>query len=428
MPQPRGHPPNALAGARRPLRVAGVRVSAAARVHPEPVDRLTPGTGSGVSDALRPELDRVLEWAGPELQALVLAGSHASGEAVWAQHDGRRVSLSDLDLYALLPTETACAYARARAREGRDRPATGSALVAPLEVAWLTAAGLARMPARPGTLELARTARVIAGDARTFVAAPHWTAAAVSAEERLLLLENRAFELLWAWLAPADGLGALRARHAVLKSALEIAGARLLARGEWPAGAAARVAAARALPEPSGLPAWLATAWAGLPPVWDEALAWRTDASRVVITEPITAAWHASVRGWVSVWWQESNAAHEPTEPFARALQSAQRGSWARRVRRSLDYRANDGHTPPLVDRLRRAAQGTPALRIHGSAVVLLLAASLAPSAPRLSGEAMRALSALGITRATVFADAAHDVVQAWDRALHDGQRTGGAA
>jgi hypothetical protein len=275
---------------------------------------------------------------------------------------------------------------------------------------------------------LARTARVIAGDASAFVPSPHWTATAVSAEERLLLLENRAFELLLAWLAPADGLGALRARHAVLKAALEIASARLLARGTWPAGAAARVAAARELQAPDGLPVWLASAWAELPPVWDEALAWRRDPAHAVVTQPLTAVWHACVRGWVAVWWLESSAAHEPAEPFARALQSARRGTWARRVRRSLAYRANDGHTPPLADRLRRSAQGTPALRIHGSAVVLLLAASLAPSEPRLSGEAMRALSALGVTRATTFAAAARDVVQAWDRALHDGQRTGGDA
>jgi hypothetical protein len=284
------------------------------------------------------------------------------------------------------------------------------------------------MPARPGTLELARTARVIAGDATQLAGLPSWSATSVSAEERLLLLENRAFELLWAWLAPGDGLMALRARHAVLKTALEIAGARLLARGEWPIGVAARIASARMLAAPEHLPGWLADAWSGLAPVWDEALAWRSPGSRVEITQPLGGAWHATVRGWVSAWWSEAIAGPEPRGPFERARSSARRGSLARRLRRSVAFHAHDGATPPLVERLRRAAHGTPALRIHGSAVVLMLAAAGSPSIPRLSGEALRALSSLGITRATTFADAARDVVTAWDRSLHDGLRTGGLA
>ena len=82
---------------------------------------------------------------------------------------------------------------------------------------------------------------------------------------------------------------------------------------------------------------------------------------------------------------------------------------------------------PGVAERLRLAPRGTPALRIHGSAVTLLLAAASAPSAPRLSGEALHALAALGVTRAKTFADAALDLVEAWDRALHEGLRTGGA-
>ncbi len=403
-------------------------MSAAARVHLEPVDRFAPGTGSGVSDTLRPEFERVLEWAGDGLVALVLAGSHASGEAVWATLDGQRISLSDVDLYALMRDDAACDAAAARARAGRRARGADSALAAPLEVAWLTRAGLLRMPARPGTLELVRTGRVIAGEAAALAGLPAWAPAAVSAEERLLLLENRAFELLWAWLAPEDGVMALRARHAVLKTALEVAGARLLAQREWPAGAVARIAAARALAAPDGLPAWTAEGWQGLSPVWDEALAWRAEGARLMPDVPLAEVWRATVRGWVTVWWSEAVSGSEPSEPCARALASARRGSLARRMRRALDFRAQDGSTPAWLERMRFAARGTPALRIHGSAVTLLLAAAGAPSAPRLSGECLRALSALGITRATTFADAARDVVQAWDRQLHEGLRTGGAA
>ena len=427
MPQSRGHPPNALAGARRPLLVAGLRVSAAARVHPEPVHRFAPGTGSGVPAALRPEVERVLSWAGGDLIALVLAGSHASGEAVWAEISGCRGSLSDLDLYAVLRDDDACARARARALAGRAGAVPGSALIGPLEVAWLTPAGLARMPARPGTLELARTARVLAGDPEVLARLPRWDASSVSAEERLLLLENRAFELLWAWLAPLEPWSALRARHAVLKTALEVAGARLLASGQWPAGAVARVEAARALAAPSGLPNWLEGGWEELGPVWDEALAWRAADARVQATGSLADAWHAAVRGWAAVWWAEAAVGREPNAAFDRAAHAARRGSFARRVRRSLAFRANAGSMPGVAERLRLAPRGTPALRIHGSAVTLLLAAASAPSAPRLSGEALHALAALGVTRAKTFADAALDLVEAWDRALHEGLRTGSA-
>lgn len=439
MPQSRGHPPNALAGARRSLLVAGARVSAAARVHPEPVHRFAPGTGSGVSEALRPELERVLAWAGDDLVALVLAGSHASGEAVWAEVEGRRGSLSDLDLYALLRDDDACARARARARAERAGAVADSALMGPpmeppmeplmgpLEVAWLTPDGLARMPARPGTLELARTARVLAGDPAVLGRLPRWDASAVSAEERLLLLENRAFELLWAWLTPPEPWPALRARHAVLKTALEVAGARLLANGQWPAGVVARVEAARSLAAPSGLPSWLEGGWEGLEPVWAEALEWRAADARVQATVPLAGAWHATVRGWAAVWWGEAAPGREPNAAFDRAARAARRGSFARRIRRSLAFRANAGGTPGVAARLRLAARGAPTLRIHGSAVTLLLAAASAPSAPRLSGEALHALAALGVTRATTFTEAARDLVEAWDRALHDGLRTGGA-
>ena len=64
----------------------------------------------------------------------------------------------------------------------------------------------------------------------------------------------------------------------------------------------------------------------------------------------------------------------------------------------------------------------------YGSATTLLLAAASTPAALSLTDDAIRALRALGVTRATRFEDAARDVVRAWDRQLHEGLRTGGAA
>src|SRR6185436_3631843 len=113
--------------------------------------------------------------------------------------DGRTVSLSDVDLYAVMRTEAAAAAARAdRAPIASVRERLEWGLQAPVEVAFVTLAGLAHMPARPGTVELARSGRVVAGDAGVLARLPRWAPAAIDAEERLLLLENRAFELLWA--------------------------------------------------------------------------------------------------------------------------------------------------------------------------------------------------------------------------------------
>ena len=75
------------------------------------VRTFAPGAGFEVSGALRPVLQRVVERAGPELEALILSGSHATGEAVWTTLEGRTVSLSDVDLYAVMHTEAAAATA-----------------------------------------------------------------------------------------------------------------------------------------------------------------------------------------------------------------------------------------------------------------------------------------------------------------------------
>ncbi len=50
-----------------------------------------PGTGSGLSDNWAPVVELIERWAGTGLEALVLSGSHASGDAVWVEHAGRRV-------------------------------------------------------------------------------------------------------------------------------------------------------------------------------------------------------------------------------------------------------------------------------------------------------------------------------------------------
>ena len=221
-------------------------------VPPPPVPSRPEPTGPPLPalDRLRGPLDLARRWAGEDRIALIVSGSHATGDGVWAIAAGRPVSLSDLDLYAVVPDRGARARALERAsaeREGLGGRLEAMGLAAPLEVGFHTPEDLAALPARPGTLDLRRHGRVVDGDPSWLERVPAWTARDVSAEEVWLLLENRAFELLWAGHSAPDDppLMALRRRHAVLKCALDLASVAALGAGEYAQGAPARVAWAR---------------------------------------------------------------------------------------------------------------------------------------------------------------------------------------
>lgn len=391
-------------------------MSAAERSPSEPVAAVERHTGSGVSERLQPAIEAARSWAGDGLVALLLSGSHATGEAIWTVHDGHDVSLSDLDLYAVLADERDCVHARVRAREGRARLAEDLAargLVAPVEVAFVTRAMLRQLPARPGTVELVRSARVVAGDAGVLADLPRVTGADIGSEERLLLLENRAFELLWAHAAARHGLDALRARHAVLKTSLEVAAAHTLAAGTLPASAAERVAAARARGAWVRTPTWLVGSWERLQPVWDAAVAWRQGV--VAASASPGEEWRTVVRAWCAQWWEATARPGAPSDPWERALASAARASWPRRMRRSLAAEGLRG--------LTLAAAGTPQHRLHAAAVVLLLAAAQSSAEPRLPAGAIAALRRLGLSDASVFPTVASRVFAVWDDGLRGGVR-----
>lgn len=370
---------------------------------------------SGVPDPLLAPLDLVDTWAGGAL-ALILGGSHASGSATWATVAGRRVCLSDLDVYAVVPDRARQRLAVERAR--RDRAGLRRRLLdwgfaAPLEASFPLPDDLARLPARPATLELARHGRLWRGDPAWLDRVPRWQAADVSAEETQLLLENRAFDLLLAWpdLVATAPLPRLLARHATLKCALELARVELLSRGEYPEGAAALVA--RATPGTPGLRALL-----------EAALAWRAGDVRAL--EPVAARleWRAAVAAWAALW----RARVGPS--YAEAVRHARRAPLPRRLRRSLFWPGRSGLGPSLADRAVHAVRGTPQHRVDAAAAVLLLAADEgAPdrAEPVLDAAAQRALGALGLggrRGEAGWPGAARRVVEAWDRWVLDGQRT----
>ena len=375
------------------------------------------------------------------LAALLLSGSHASGEAVWATFEGRRVSLSDLDLYLVLGSDAARDRTMARARVARaaiDSAARAEGLRGPVEIAFLTAALLGRLPARPGTLELRRHARVVAGDAEVLALIPDWQPRDVSREERLLLLENRAFELLLAHPAVGAGgpLARLEARHALHKTALDLAAVAALGHGELPDGARARVDwARRHAPQPP--PAWDGEGPAfgpALERVWDEAVVWRESGPRLPL-ENVEGAWLAVAGAWCALWLSagepaagRGSAGPGPPDPnpYRRARRAARRAPGRRRLRLALFPETRAAGGPGLAFRARHALAGTPQHRVNAAAAVLLLAATrpgAEESMPTLDDEAVRTLRGLGLPPRGGWAGTARAVTRAWDVWVLEGRR-----
>ena len=383
-------------------------------------------TGSPASGPVDRALVRALRWAGDSCRAIVLSGSHATGEAVWAVIGGARVSLSDVDFYACLPDAAACRRAESRALEERSgrAPASEPGLAGPLEVAFLTEHDLRRLPARPGTLEFQRHARVMWGDPAVIATVPRHRPADVPPEEVLLLLENRAFELLAAHARLERAtLEGWRARHEVLKCALDLATVLTLEAGEYPDGAAARVALARSrTPVPD----------AGLPALWDFALAWRQAPAPWDSEAAARDEWRRMVHAWCAVW-NRVSAGRIPGEPdpVRRALRLAARAHPRRRLRQALSFRPRTGRGPGAWSRWRFASRGTPQHRLNASATLLLLAANAQPSEaalPAAHRAALRRLGALPEPSLMRFSAAAPAAVERWDRWILDGQRTLGPA
>ena len=371
-------------------------------------------------EPLSPPLALADAWASGAL-ALIVGGSHATGEAAWAMVEGRRLCLSDLDVYAVVPDRAAQRAAGERARGGRTglrARLLGWGLAAPLEVAFLTPPDLERLPARPGTIELRRHGRVVKGGPAWRDRIPACGPRDVSTEEVRLLHENRAFELLLAWpaLAAAPVLDRLQGRHAVLKCALDVARVEALRAGEYPDGAGALAAWARA-PRPGA-----AGATPAFDGVLDAALAWRAGKVEALETAAARSEWRATVGAWVGVWEVLAGAG------VGAVLAAARRARLRRRIRLALEGGARGGQGPGLAGRLTCALRGTPQHRVNAAAALLHGAAAAAPGAgePILADPESAVLARLGFARAarSGWPAAARIVCETWDRWVLDGQRT----
>jgi predicted nucleotidyltransferase len=398
--------------------------------HEEPVPLSLHRTGSFDSRGGDVPFEIALEWAGDRRIAVLLSGSHASSEAVWAEVQGRRYSLSDVDLYIVLEDRAACRAAEARARAARatlEQRLLDAALAAPLEVAFLTSRDLAALPARPGTIELKRRGRVLEGDTAQLERVPRIEPRDVSAEEITLLLENRAFELLAAHARLSSGaLDQLRARHATHKVALDLAAVLVLERGVWPDGALARIEWLRA----HGL------ANAALEAMWQRALNWRRDPVAAASPAVALAEWREVVRHWCDLWARRApGAVPAPTpDPYELALRVARRARARRRLRQAARFTTRSGRGPSPWARWRFAWRGTPQHRLNATAAVLLLQANesagavdIAAGGSALAPRARSAISRLGAIDAPASKDwnaLAREAVERWDLWILDGQRS----
>lgn len=365
----------------------------------------------------------VRERTGSSLVALILSGSHATGEAAWAEVEGRSRCLSDLDLYAVLADEPSCDRARSGERSAAQSARLDLAgVLGPMEVAYLTRSGLSRMPARPGTLTLREAGRVLTGDPGVLEHVPAHRPQDIGFEERLALLENRGAELLGADPArrPATGERAWLARHATLKGALELAGVLALEGGAWPTRAAERVdSALRRLD--SRPPAAVAPAHAldahRLAGLWRRALAWRSGAAALLPAAEAAAEWREVVQQWCAVWWRLVAPLQRPqADPWAAVRAVAARAPWPRRVRRALDFRPRAGDAGGRAAHLLRVHRGTPVHRLAGSITTLLFCASSAPHAPAVTAGALGVLADLGVTSANEWSAAAQETHARWSR------------
>jgi hypothetical protein len=367
-------------------------------------------------ERLEPALRLVREWAGDDALAIILGGSHATREAVWVELAGRAVTISDLDVYVIMPDPPAAAAARARWHSdlpGLTERLMAWGIAAPLEVAFTPPEGLARMAPRPAVLDLARSGRVVSGDPVWRERIPAWTARDIDAEERLLLVENRAFEMLDAHTILDGGtpLDALRRRHAVLKTALDLAGALCLASGHYPEGAAARVAWARGL----------STVRLDPEPPWNEGIAWRSGEARNVPPAAAREEWQRTARCWAIVWGYLVGAGEATLAETVRI--AARRARLRRRWRQAFTFRSRRGSGAPLLARLRHANAGTPQHRLNAAAAATVAELAGVGDGP---GKWAAMVRPLGVLPADLDATAAAGaLVRRWDAWVLDGQRTG---
>jgi hypothetical protein len=373
----------------------------------------------------------------------VLTGSLARGDGTVIYPGPRPVVLSDIDMAVIYTGDAARDRAApVLAKLGREtaRDFTRWGLLAAIDLGCYARSDLRRQAARPGTLEFRHCGRVIYGNEGVLSQLPEYTADQVSADEVLLLCENRLLELLWAHEALDRGGSALYAAlYAGGKAVLDGALAWLVSRGRFPLTVEERLLELEAMPaedraglDESYLDAlrfWtrfknapqvpdLSGRYGGSlePPVlareaWREGAGQLLGVYRSLIEEPGPRA-----AGEESAW--KSAARRAPLRRRIRRWAEA----WRERGPRHLDWAGFGGV-------IAHAAQGTPEHLLGASA------AALVATAPEMNGHGAedpgriarvaRNLSPVPWSRDASWEERRKHLVRAWDCWVLRGTRTG---
>ncbi len=358
---------------------------------------------------------RIEEATGP-LKAVLLGGSLARGEGtVWRGRGGPRV-LSDIDLVFVTANEGARDRGRAIApyvARGLTRRLPDRAEDGAVDLGVYAPGDLVHMGPRPGTLELVRSGRVLAGPHDATAGLPALEEKDVPREEAIVLLENRGIELLLAWpgdAGPGETTRHLNALYAGLKAWLDGAFAFVVAHGRCPANVEARQAALEALTVegrsevlravlPDSLPG--VAFWSGMKLAPDPAAI----ALRLRVRDPENVValarrgWSEGARAWLGFYRAlgalDARGSRVPGVAGL-ARHAAHRARLRRRLRRWAEVSrdvARDGREGrarwalrPWPERLPLVLRGAPEHELAACGAVLLAAWSGAGEAPGAAG------------------------------------------
>jgi predicted nucleotidyltransferase len=397
--------------------------------------------------------DQLLRWLVEQLEthieddcgsprAVVLSGSLARGEGTVLYPGTQPAVLSDIDMAVVYRDggerdRFAPRLTELAREQGRDYRRWG--LLAAIDLGAYALSDLPGQAARPGTIELKRSGLVIAGDRRVLERLPGFSPQNISADEVLLLCENRLLELLWAHESMGgEGNSAFAALYAGGKAVLDAALAWLVSRGEMPLSATARLAAMEARD---------AEERAALGEEFLDALRFWTSFKLEPKLEPVSRRYHGyrepcllAREAWregathllrLYRWLIGSGQAGEAGDVAAWRL-AATRAPLRRRLRRWMEAWNEGGERgldwAGIGGLVGRAGRGTPEHLMGASA------AALVATAPEMNGRHLempakgdpaRELSPIYWSGNTPWEERRRSLVRAWDCWVLRGTRTG---
>jgi hypothetical protein len=131
------------------------------------------------------------------VRAIFVSGSVVRLETAWFNRGGTYEIYSDVDIFVVVEDDAAWEESRRLARRAIDdieRVREAFELIRPIDVGVFVLSDLLAQPARPGTVDIARSHYLLYGDAEIPKMMAHISSASIDPSEGLYLLENRMIE------------------------------------------------------------------------------------------------------------------------------------------------------------------------------------------------------------------------------------------